>query len=239
MADTDAPPSGRTGDDARGRSRDGAPGRAGDDAASRRSARREAQTALGREHVLDAAEEVFSRKGFHEATIKEIAGVAEFSVGAVYSFFENKDDLFVQVMERRGSDLVPAMRELLADESSTPARQLHALADLQVGYFRDHPAFARLFVRATGAPLLNIKASLGTATRERYDEAMGLQADLFRRGQADGSLLDGPPEVLAEVFSGIILAFQSHDPEVVGTERDSLTLDQLHALLDRAFVVAP
>jgi AcrR family transcriptional regulator len=209
------------------------------DGGSRRDVRREAQNALGREHVLDAAEDVFSRKGFHEATIKEIAGVAEFSVGAVYGFFENKDDLFVQVMERRGATLVPAMR-LLLEGSDRPADQLHGLAELQVGFFREHPAFARLFVRATGAPVLNIKASISEATRERYQEAMTLQADLFRRGQRAGELVDGPPEVLAEVFSGIVLAFQSHDPEVVDDEpgdRPAWSLDELHALLERAFVV--
>src|SRR5262245_22582005 len=161
---------------------------------SRRDARRAAQTKLGREHVLDAAEEVFSRKGFHEATIKEIAAVAEFSVGAVYGFFENKDDLFVQVMERRGAALVPAMHDLLADDRA-PGEQLHALADLQIGFFRDHPAFARLFVRATGAPVLNIKASISDATRARYEEAMALQADLFVRGQAAGQFVDGPAAV--------------------------------------------
>jgi AcrR family transcriptional regulator len=206
------------------------------DAASRRSARREAQNALGREHVLDAAEEVFSRKGFHEATIKEIAAVAEFSVGAVYGFFENKDDLFVQVMERRGAALVPAMRDLLGG-ADDPARQLHALADLQIGFFRQHPAFARLFVRATGAPLLTLKASVSEATRERYDEAMGLQADLFARGQAAGALVAGPPGVLSEVFSSMVLAFQSHDPETIEQPAGILwSLDDLHAMLERAFV---
>jgi AcrR family transcriptional regulator len=213
------------------------------DATSRRHARREAQTALGREHVLDAAEDVFSRKGFHDATIKEIAGVAEFSVGAVYSFFENKDDLFVQVMERRGAALVPAMRTLLGGAGG-PAEQLHALADLQIGFFRDHPAFARLFVRATGTPLVNLKASTSEATRERYDEAMALQADLFARGQASGELVAGPPAVLAEVFSGIVLAFQTQDAgeiddagiEVPGSA-GSWALEDFHALLGRTFVV--
>lgn len=209
-----------------------------DTTANRRSARREAQNRLGREHVLDAAEEVFSRKGYHDATIKEIAQVAEFSVGAVYGFVDNKDDLFIQVMERRGAELVPAMRDLLEGAGSA-ADKLHALADLQIQFFRAHPAFARLFVRATGAPLLNIKASLGEATRERYNDAMGMQAELFRSGQEKRELVDGAPEVLAEVFSGIILSFQSHDPELHDEPADApaLTLEQLHGLLDRAFVV--
>jgi TetR/AcrR family transcriptional regulator len=208
-----------------------------DTASSRRTARREAQTKLSREHVLDAAEEVFSHKGFHDATIKEIAEVAEFSVGAVYSFFENKDDLFLSVIERRGQELVPAMQALLESDDG-PVDQLHRLAELQVEFFREHPNFSRLYLQATGSPLFNVKASLGQVAQKRYEAAMGLEAGLFERGQADGSLVEGDPGVLAEIFSGIIRGYQVTDPAATGegpraTER--MSLDDLHALLDRTF----
>jgi TetR/AcrR family transcriptional regulator len=210
---------------------------ASDTASSRRVERREAQTKLSREHVLDAAEDVFSRKGFHDATIKEIAEVAEFSVGAVYSFFENKDDLFLSVIERRGGELVPAMRQLLESHES-PADQLHALADLQVEFFRQHPNFSRLYLQATGSPLFNVKASLGDIAQKRYDAAMGLESSLFDRGQADGSFVAGDAGVLAEVFSGIIRAYQATDPAALGEAgAERFALDDLHALLDRTFVI--
>lgn len=211
---------------------------ASDTATSRRTARREAQTKLSREHVLDAAEDVFSRKGFHDATIKEIAEVAEFSVGAVYSFFENKDDLFLSVIERRGAELVPAMRDLL-DGDGAARDQLHELADLQVEFFRQHPNFSRLYLQATGSPLFNVKASLGKVAQKRYDAAMGLQASLFERGQADGTFVGGDPGVLAEIFSGIIRAYQVTDPAALGDRSgkgERFPLDELHALLDRTFV---
>jgi AcrR family transcriptional regulator len=212
---------------------------ASDTATSRRTARREAQNKLSREHVLDAAEDVFSRKGFHDATIKEIAEVAEFSVGAVYSFFENKDDLFLSVIERRGGELVPAMKALL-EATDSPADQLHRLAELQVEFFRQHPNFSRLYLQATGSPLFNVKASLGKVAQRRYDAAMGLEASLFERGQADGSFVAGDPGVLAEIFSGIIRAYQATDPAALGeggADDARFPLDELHALLDRTFVV--
>lgn len=211
---------------------------ASDTATSRRTARREAQTKLSREHVLDAAEEVFSRKGFHDATIKEIAEEAEFSVGAVYSFFENKDDLFLSVIERRGGELVPAMRDLLEGDGS-PLDQLHALADLQIGFFREHPQFSRLYLQATGSPLFHVKASLGKVAQKGYETAMRLQASLFERGQADGIFVEGDPGVLAEIFSGIIRAYQVTDPAALGERAgkgERFSLDALHALLDRTFV---
>src|SRR6478736_5642090 len=80
---------------------------------SRREQRRQQHQALSRLQLLDAAEDVFGRKGFYDTTLKEIADLAEFSVGSVYSFFENKDDLFLSVFLRRGAEMLPGMQAIV------------------------------------------------------------------------------------------------------------------------------
>ena len=86
--------------------------------AVRRQQRRVQHQDLSRAQLLDAAEEVFGRKGFHEATLKEVAELAGFSVGSVYSFFENKDDLFRQVYVRRGNEFMPALRSVVQSKAN-------------------------------------------------------------------------------------------------------------------------
>src|SRR5262245_20940075 len=114
--------------------------------ASRREQRRLQHQDLSRAQLLDAAEEVFGRKGFHETTLKEVAELAEFSVGSVYSFFENKDDLFRQIFLRRGDEFMAGMRATLAADRSA-LELLHHLVDFQVGFFREHAHFGRLYLR--------------------------------------------------------------------------------------------
>ncbi|MFN8618418.1 MAG: helix-turn-helix domain-containing protein [Dehalococcoidia bacterium] len=46
-----------------------------------------------RQSILDAATRVFAQKGIASATMAEIASVAGISPGAIYRYFENKDDL--------------------------------------------------------------------------------------------------------------------------------------------------
>src|SRR5687768_7426812 len=106
-------------------------------AASRREQRRLLHQDLSRTQLLDAAEEVFGAKGFHDTTLKEVAELAEFSVGSVYSFFENKDDLFLNVFLRRGAEFLPGM-EAVVNGPGTPLETLHALVDYQIGFFREH-----------------------------------------------------------------------------------------------------
>jgi TetR/AcrR family transcriptional regulator len=205
------------------------------EATSRRSQRRMQHQDLSRRQLLDAAEEVFGRKGFHETTLKEVAELAEFSVGSVYSFFESKDDLFRQIFARRGDELLGEMEEVLASDVP-PAAQLHRLVDVQIGFFRAHPNFGRLTLRYANVTRLAADAPVDGRIGSDYDRAMALQAQVFVRGQTERALRDGDPDALSRLFSGMVLSFQTLD---VATT-DSVTrypLDAFHQLVTRAFVV--
>lgn len=207
---------------------------------SRREARRLVQMDVSRSQLLDAAEEVFGRKGFHEATLKEVAELAEFSVGSVYSFFESKDELFRQVFVRRGEEFMPPMHAILDDEDGDPVAQLHALIDFEVEFFRTHRQFGRLYLRYANATILSAERQIDLAMRGRYEEAMRLQAALFARGQAAGVFREGDPEVLARLLSGLMAAYQAVDPAVVSDDPEAaerLSLDRLHDIAESAFVV--
>jgi AcrR family transcriptional regulator len=65
-----------------------------------RMSRKESQLQT-RDLLLDAALKVFSRRGYHAASVEEIAAEAGFSKGAVYSNFSSKEDLFLALIDRR------------------------------------------------------------------------------------------------------------------------------------------
>jgi AcrR family transcriptional regulator len=70
--------------------------------------RRRQQT---REQLLQAAAQVFAQRGYRGATLDEVATVAGFTKGAVYSNFENKEDLFLALFKadaERGMDALQA-----------------------------------------------------------------------------------------------------------------------------------
>ena len=53
-----------------------------------------------RHRILDAAEDVFARKGYHEAPVEEIGRVTSLSKGGIYFHFPSKEDLFFAVLDR-------------------------------------------------------------------------------------------------------------------------------------------
>ena len=70
-------------------------------AAIKKRLSREQSKAITQDKILEAAAKAFARRGFAGAAVDEIAEAAGFSRGAFYSNFASKDDLFLQLIERR------------------------------------------------------------------------------------------------------------------------------------------
>jgi len=201
-------------------------------AAPRRIALQAKRHDLSRTQLLDAAEVVFGDKGVHDATIKEIAELAEYSVGSVYSYFSGKDDLIAAVMARRGVEMMAGIEQITAGDGS-PLQRLVELACFEVGFFASRPAFARLYLRtAAVGPLVPDSMR---ATRGDVERAMSLTAGLMARGQRCGEIAAGPPLVLARVLSGMVTAYQTVASGGGPGALDGFGADQLAVLVVRAF----
>jgi AcrR family transcriptional regulator len=85
------------------------------------TARRQRRIAARNKQILDAAAQVFADKGYHRATTREIADVADVSEGTIYNYFGSKEDLLIGVMTRLGESEQIAM-------SISPERLDQALA---------------------------------------------------------------------------------------------------------------
>ncbi len=92
--------------------------------------RRRQQT---RDHLLAAAAEVFAERGFHGASLDEVAAVAGFTKGAVYSNFKNKEDLFLALFKANYDREMDALRATLTDSKAPPENRISDF----VGLIRD------------------------------------------------------------------------------------------------------
>jgi AcrR family transcriptional regulator len=63
-----------------------------------------------RSKILAAAVEVFATRGYEDSSLKRVAAQAGFSKGAVYSNFENKDELFFELVASRIDERIEAVR---------------------------------------------------------------------------------------------------------------------------------
>lgn len=82
--------------------------------------------------ILDAALEVFAEKGFHSATVDEIAERAGLGKGTLYRYFANKETLFSELVRLRLEELEKSAKAVLNgqdDVLTMIAKYLHTYFD--------------------------------------------------------------------------------------------------------------
>ncbi|MBW4050491.1 MAG: TetR/AcrR family transcriptional regulator [Proteobacteria bacterium] len=97
-----------------------------------------------KEKLLDAAEKLFARKGFHATSLREITGEAGVDLALVNYHFGGKKPLFAAILERRGAVLneerlrrLTAVRRAAAPQAVSPEAVIGAFFD-PILDFLDH-----------------------------------------------------------------------------------------------------
>jgi AcrR family transcriptional regulator len=155
-------------------------------------------TVRKRIEILRAAATVFRRRGYHGASIDQIARALNMGKGHLYYYFRNKEEI-LYVCHDYSLGLI--LKELKAVEQSTlaPDRQIHRLIVSFVHLFIDvlHGTAWTLEVEALSPPLLKKVI----AKRDRIDKG-------FRRiltaGMRAGAFADRDPKLTSFVIFGAI-----------------------------------
>jgi len=112
---------------------------------------------ISRARILAAARERFEAVGYHRTGVAQIAGDAGVSVGTVYRYFKDKEEILVAVLEDVNARWLAKAREL-AGGPGTALERLRRLAEASMSLNRENPLLNAIWNRDTEfilAPLLD------------------------------------------------------------------------------------
>lgn len=104
--------------------------------AKKRLSRQEAK-AQTRASLIEAAREVFSKQGFHAASLDQIAEAAGYTKGAIYAHFSNKEDLYLALLDKHLDDVKTNVEISL--ESGISFKEIQE--ELESEFFRELETF--------------------------------------------------------------------------------------------------
>ncbi|RJP57129.1 MAG: TetR/AcrR family transcriptional regulator [Deltaproteobacteria bacterium] len=105
--------------------------------------RKEKEKIKRRKDILWAAKNSFSKKGFMNATIEEIAQESELSTGTIYLYFSGKEELYVSLIVETYDILIEELGEVLKQDVA-PDELLVSIATTYYDFCENHPDHYRI-----------------------------------------------------------------------------------------------
>jgi AcrR family transcriptional regulator len=153
-----------------------------------------------RQRLLGEATRLFAERGFESTSVQEIVAAAGVTKGAMYHYFDSKDDLLHEIYAR----VLRMQTERLtrfADADGPVAERLHAAAEDVVVTTVENLDDSKIFFRSMHQLAPDTQKSV-RAERRRYHERF---RDLVIEGQRSGVFSDAvPAELVVDFFFGSV-----------------------------------
>jgi AcrR family transcriptional regulator len=155
-----------------------------------------------REVIMNAAHEIFLEKGFHAASMRQIAKGAGVALGGIYNHFESKEDIFSAVIlaHHPYKQILPLALSADGDDVET---FVHNTGRALVDELKNHPDFVKLV-------FIEIVEFSGKHMAELFQEIYPQVLPLLERFQS-GKVRTIPPMMLMRVFLGTFIAYYLTD----------------------------
>ena len=152
-----------------------------------------------RQQIIDASAACFARGGFHRTTMQDICNEAGLSPGALYRYFESKEEIILAMCDRGHDEDVATIREAM--ELNDTAAILGELIRIYFSGIADHESCA-LMVELLSEATRNEK--IGESMREGWVKIMEPMAALMTKAQERGDVSpDLDPTAVASVMMGV------------------------------------
>jgi TetR/AcrR family fatty acid metabolism transcriptional regulator len=154
-----------------------------------------------RRAILHAAVRVFAEKGYHGCRIADVARAANVAYGLVYHYFRNKDELLESVFAEQWTIFINALAAIDAGQGNA-ADKIASIFGFVFDVFKTAPSAVRVLILEVTRTPQGLRAG---STRETFEKAVTLVADVVKQGQARGELrAEADPFVAAAGLLGAL-----------------------------------
>lgn len=153
-----------------------------------------------KKRILEAAMRVFSKYGYAKANMRVIAKAADISIGGLYLYFKNKDELYLTLMKSKMDDFAGKTMESVRDITD-PSEAINTFMAMTLNYAKKHKGLILLQGWELGFMFgLEMK-------RKFFKKQRGIIEDIIRRGIRAGIFRKVNVQETAKVIFSVIRGF--------------------------------
>jgi len=150
-----------------------------------------------KEKILDAARRVFARNGYAGSNIREIARDAGTSIGGVYLYFRNKEELYLSLLKDHVRQQMDGTEDIVRS-ARTPEAALSGFIDFHLSYALRHREMILSHLRERGFDYAM------TVKKKFHAHQAGLLTHIIREGIRSDAFRRCDPDETAHIIMGFL-----------------------------------
>jgi AcrR family transcriptional regulator len=163
--------------------------------------RRERERARRKSQILGAARTLLFSRGLEGTTIGRIAKLAEVSVATIYSYYENRAEIIVDLSEE-GFDLIAFTIEDAMSGGSAPEEKLQRAAMAYLGFSTGHKEYFSVLNHFLTTPKTVLAPAMREKTHRHGEKMVQAVAAVVKEGVDGGQFENKDPRRFALMFLG-------------------------------------
>ncbi len=156
-----------------------------------------------RREIMAAAEQLFTRRRYHEITTDDIAAAARVGKGTIYRYFKDKEDLFFQVATSGFDEMCELLHRKVPEDAPFREQLLSACSEIPRFFERRKQLFRMM--QAEDDRMQWCEQAMRERWTARRRKLVAAVAAILRKGVREGQVrTDVPPELLANFLLGML-----------------------------------
>ena len=150
-----------------------------EDFENKKTSRKQRETELRKQIILEAAEKLFLSKGYEDTTMDDIANDAEFSKGTLYNYFESKEELYLAIGTRAYEIIIDLTKNFI-EKQKPGVDQLKTVGYAYYEFTKKFPGYAHIFH--------DIAIKLPDVTEKSHEKLTLIEKDYLKKSETFGNL---------------------------------------------------
>jgi AcrR family transcriptional regulator len=177
-----------------------------------------------KQFILNAAENVFAKKGFSLATMDKIAEAAQFSKATLYRYFKSKQEIFMEVILNTFDEAYKNSVKI-KEKDLDSSEKLRELIRYILGYYQRKKNLSRIFIMEHSAMKKMLKIDVRNqgwhsghhpmvpqAIKKKVEEIFNVMVTIVEEGIRSGEFRDMNPKDVCYLLGALLRGFHFKGP---------------------------
>jgi len=148
--------------------------------------------------IIDAAAKLFDQQGYHKTTMREIADAVDLTIGTLYHYIKNKEDVLFEICDRLTNE-IEIISENNLEEMKSPEKRIREVISGLLKFIVSHDHALSVFLKEH-KNLSSAKFEIIRSKRKKYE---AIVKNIFEEGIKNGVFRYVDPNIAAMGLFGM------------------------------------